>query len=179
MSNHITIRNVNENDAEALSLIYNHYIENSVITFEEETVDASEMATRIRKVAKEYPWLVWEDDGEVRGYAYASRWRERSAYRFACELTVYLHHEATGRGAGKKLYTRLIDELSSRGFHSLLGCVTLPNPASERLHAALGFEKVAHFHEAGYKFGRWLDVGYFEKLIPMSEGQSGTASSAP
>ena len=165
MDSEIIIRRAVEHDAEPLSRIYNHYIENSVITFEEETVDAPEMAARIRKVTGEYPWLVWEENGEVRGYAYASRWRERTAYRFACELTVYLHPEATGRGAGKALYSRLIEELSARGFHSLLGCITLPNPASERLHIGLGFEKVAHFHEAGYKFDRWLDVGYFEKLI--------------
>ncbi len=159
------IRNATINDAGALSRIYNHYIESTVITFEEELIDADEMGRRVEKVTASYPWLVWEEGGVVLGYAYASRWRERAAYRFACELTVYLHRDATGKGLGPRLYIKLIEELKERGFHSLLGCVTLPNPASEKLHARLGFEKVAHFHEAGYKFDRWLDVGYFEKIL--------------
>ena len=165
MENKIAIRNAAQKDAGALARIYNHYIENTVITFEEELIDAGEMGRRVEKVTADYPWLVWEEEGEILGYAYASRWRERAAYRYACELTVYLHHEATGRGAGTALYSRLIDELKARNFHSLLGCVTLPNPASEKLHASLGFEKVAHFHEAGFKFDRWLDVGYFERVL--------------
>ena len=161
------IRNVKQSDAEAISKIYNHYVCHTTITFEEEPISALEMGRRIKKVTPAYPWLVWEENEEVLGYAYASRWRERSAYRYACELTIYLHHDATGRGRGEELYTRLIEDLKSRGFHSLLGCVTHPNPASGKLHRKLAFEKVAHFHQAGYKFGKWLDVVYYEKVIPQ------------
>lgn len=157
------IRPATEADADALAAIYNHYITDTVITFEETPVSVEEFAGRIRHVLEAgYPYLVDEEDGRVTGYAYASQFRTRVAYRYTVETTVYLDQTLTGRGAGTRLYTALIDELKQRGFHLALGGITLPNPASVALHEKLGFHKVAHFSEVGFKFDRWLDVGFWE-----------------
>jgi phosphinothricin acetyltransferase len=109
-----------------------------------------------------YPWLVAEVDGSLAGYAYASRWRERPAYRYTAESTIYLSQESGGHGYGSKLYNALLDELRAGGFHAVIGVITLPNPASIALHEKLGFSKVAHFSQVGYKFEHWLDVGYWQ-----------------
>ena len=112
-----------------------------------------------------FPWYVEEENGEIIGFAYASLWKGRSAYRFTAESTVYVKHSATGRGVGSKLYSELLKELSKRSIHSVVGCITLPNEKSEALHDKFGFKKVAHFSEVGYKFDKWLDVGYWELLF--------------
>ena len=106
-----------------------------------------------------------EDEGQVVGYAYASRWKSRCAYRYSVETTVYLSSAATGKGFGSLLYEHLIAELRQRSIHSLIGGIALPNNASVSLHEKLGFEKVAHFKEVGWKFNQWIDVGYWELII--------------
>ena len=157
------IRPATPADAEALVNIYNPYITDSVITFEEEPISAEEFAGRIKKVLDGgYPYYVAEEDGRIVGYSYASQFRTRYSYRFTCESTVYLDADYKGRGLGTQLYQVLIDELRQRGFHMVIGGVTLPNPASEALHTKLGFKKIAHFSEVGFKFNRWLDVGFYE-----------------
>jgi L-amino acid N-acyltransferase YncA/protein-tyrosine-phosphatase len=123
------------------------------------------MATRIAKVRATYPWLVWEEAGTVLGYAYGSTWRTRHAYRFATETTVYLDAKAQGHGIGSRLYEALLVDLGQRGFHSALGCLALPNAPSVRLHEKLGFQKVGHMKEAGWKFGAWVDVGFWERML--------------
>jgi phosphinothricin acetyltransferase len=159
------IRPVTPSDAAVIAEIYNPYIRDTIITFEESLVSAEEIAQRIQKVTAAYPWIVWEEDGRVLGYAYGSTWRTRHAYRFAVESAIYLHVDHRGKGLGKLLYQALIQELRARGFHSLLGCLGLPNEPSVRLHEALGFTKVAHMKEAGWKFERWVDVGFWELML--------------
>lgn len=157
------IRNANEADAEALVNIYNYYITDTVITFEELPVTAEAFAGRIRHIVEDgYPYLVAEEDGEILGYAYASQFRTRVAYRFTTETTVYLKHGVSGKGLGTALYTALLEELKKRKFHVALGGITVPNAASVALHEKLGFKKIAHFSECGFKFNQWLDVGFWE-----------------
>ena len=160
------IRDALPDDAAAIAAIYNHYIEHTVVTFEEATIPPAEVQRRIdARQAMGLPWLVAAPDDEVAGYAYASRWKERSAYRNSVEVTVYLHKDAGGRGLGTRLYRALFERLRERGAHAAIGGIVLPNPASVALHEKMGMEKVAHFKEVGYKFGRWLDVGYWQRLL--------------
>lgn len=159
------IRRATTADAAAIAAIYNHYVANTVVTFEEEAVTATDMAGRIGEVAAAgLPWLVATDGDRVLGYAYANKWKSRCSYRFSVETTVYLDHTATGRGFGTALYTALVAEMKTRGMHALIGGVALPNAASVALHEKLGFKKVAHFREVGWKFNQWIDVGYWELL---------------
>jgi L-amino acid N-acyltransferase YncA len=161
-----SIRPATAADAEAIARIYNHYIAHTIVTFEEEAVDAAEMARRIADVqAASLPWLVVEDEGGIQGYAYATKWRPRRAYRFSAEVTVYLAPDESGRGLGTLLYTHLIAALRARDFHALIGGIALPNDASVALHEKLGFRKVAHFEQTGFKFDRWIDVGYWELIL--------------
>ena len=159
------IRPVQPADAQALADIYNPYIRDTTITFEEEPVTAEEMAARIAKVTATHPWLVYEDEGRVVGYAYSSVWRARAAYRHATETAIYFAMEQCGKGHGVALYQALLDELRQRGFHLVLGGLALPNEASVRLHEKLGFRKAGHMREAGRKFNRWIDVGFWELLL--------------
>ncbi|MCE1204245.1 MAG: N-acetyltransferase family protein [Holophagaceae bacterium] len=159
------IRPVRMTDAPALADLYNPYIRDTTITFEEEAVSAEEMASRIEKVTSAYPWLVWEEEGRVLGYAYASAWRARAAYRHSTETAIYFAMDQGGRGRGTLLYRALLEELRARGFHLALGGLALPNEASVRLHEKLGFRKAGHMREAGRKFGRWIDVGFWELLL--------------
>ena len=152
-------------DAARICAIYNHYVRETVITFEEQPVSEREMAERIRDVTARWTWLVAEDDGLVTGYAYASAWKSRSAYRFSVESTVYVAAEHCGRGIGMQLYRALIAALRSRHVHYITGGIALPNPASVALHERLGFRKIGHFSEVGFKLGRWVDVGYWELIL--------------
>jgi L-amino acid N-acyltransferase YncA len=159
----IKTRIASSRDAEALARIYNHYSRESVITFEESEVSPQEMAGRITKITElSLPWLVAESEGAVVGYAYASKWKERSAYRFSVETTVYLDPNNTGHGIGTKLYHELLTSLRGKSVHAVIGGIAQPNEASVALHERLGFTKVAHFREVGFKFGRWVDVGYWQ-----------------
>lgn len=156
------IRAATGDDAAAVAAIYNHYIATTTISFEEQPVAAAEMAGRIASVGATLPWLVFEQDGIVMGYAYATPWRVRSAYRFSVESSVYVSPAHPRRGIGSRLYRALLDELRTRGLHMVIGGIAQPNEASVALHEAMGFEKVAHFKEVGMKFGRWVDVAYWE-----------------
>jgi len=159
------VRPATSQDAAAIAAIYNHYVANSIITFEEEPVSVDEMSARLAEVTGSLPWLVFESDGEVKGYAYASPWKSRCAYRYSVETTVYLAAKSTGRGIGTQLYTALLADLRRRSLHSVIGGVALPNEASVSLHEKFGFEKVAHFKQVGWKFERWIDVGYWELML--------------
>ena len=159
----IPIRPAAPEDAAAICAIYNHYIATTTISFEEEPVSAGEMAQRVADVqAAGLPWLVAMEGGRLLGYAYATRWRARPAYRTSVESTVYLDREAGGRGVGSLLYHALLDELRRREVHMVIGGIAQPNARSVALHEKMGFRKVAHFSEVGRKFGRWIDVGYWE-----------------
>jgi L-amino acid N-acyltransferase YncA len=153
-------------DAEAIARIYEHYIGRSSVTFEEQPVTAEQMGRRMAEVfASGFPWLVAEEHGIIVGYAYAGRWKDRDAYRFCVESTIYLTPAQSGRGLGKALYRPLIEQLRTLGLHAAVGCIALPNEASVALHEKLGFRKVGHFSEVGFKFGKWIDVGYWQLLL--------------
>jgi L-amino acid N-acyltransferase YncA len=156
------IRDCTDADVPRVTAIYNHYIRETVVTFEEQPIEAPEMARRVAEVRKRFPWLVIEHEGAVAGYAYASLWKARSAYRFSVESTIYLAPEACGRGLGAPLYRTLLEALPRCDVHRVLGCIALPNDASVALHEKLGFKKIGVFDEVGWKFGRWVDVGYWE-----------------
>lgn len=159
------IRAAEASDAEAIASIYNHYIENTVITFEETPVSADDIAARIKKVNRfNLPWLVSEENSRVVGYAYATRWNERISYRYSAEVTIYLAPDCTFKGLGTQLYSALFDSIRD-DIHVLIGGITLPNPASVAIHEKFGMTKVAHFKEVGYKFNQWLDVGYWQKTL--------------
>jgi len=150
-------------DAASIASIYNHYVLNTVVTFEEEAVSATEMAERLAETATAgLPWLVIEQTGSVVGYAYASKWKGRCAYRFTVEATVYLAPDAGGQGHGTKLYEALFAELKKKSVLVVIGGIALPNQASIALHEKFGLQKVAHFKEVGFKFKKWVDVGYWQ-----------------
>ena len=158
------IRPATSDDSQAIAEIYNHFIDNTHVTFETEVVTASEIARRVGENAP-LPWLVADGPSGIIGYAYASKWRARHAYRFSVETTVYLHHSASGRGIGSQLYRNLLDDLRARGIHTAIGGIALPNQASVALHEKLGFVECARFNEVGFKFDRWVDVGYWQLLL--------------
>lgn len=159
----VVVRAVVPSDAARLVEIYNHYVLHTAISFEEAAISAADMAVRIDKVLQlKLPWLVAERDGVLLGYAYAGLWRERHAYRFAVEGTVYVAHDAGVRGIGTALYSSLFDLLRQAGYHTVLGVIALPNAASIALHEKFGMRQVAHFKQVGFKFGKWHDVGNWQ-----------------
>jgi phosphinothricin acetyltransferase len=159
------IRPATTDDVEQITTLYNHYVENTVITFEEDRLSATEMATRIAGVTETDLWLVSEQQGSITGYAYATPFDSRPAYRHAVETTVYLAPEHVGQGVGSKLYRALLDQLRVREFHCAIGRIALPNDASVALHEKFGFVKVAQLKDVGRKFDQWIDVGYWELLL--------------
>lgn len=160
------IRPAQISDAAAICSIYNHYVLQTCVTFEEDPVSEVDMADRIVEVTDSLPWLVLEQQEKVIGYAYASRWKSRCAYRYSVESTIYLDRSVIGRGLGRPLYEALLAEIRRGKRHSVLAGIALPNPASQGIHESLGFKKVAHFEEVGWKFDQWIDVGYWELIFP-------------
>lgn len=160
------IRDVALNDAKRITEIYNYYIENTVVTFEYDPVTELEIQKRIEKVrAKNFPYFVYEEDGEIVGYAYLSNWRERKAYDITLETSVYLDHKAIGNGVGSILYQELIERARKINIHSLIGVVSLPNEASQKLHRKFGFELIGNFRESGIKFGKLIDVEFWQLIL--------------
>ena len=165
MEGQFTIREAVPGDAPALLDIYAPYIRDTVITFEYDVPTAEKFAARIEETAAAHPYLVCERDGQIIGYAYAHRIRERAASYWAAELSIYLAPEAQGQGVGTALYRCLIDLLEQQRLRILYGCVTLPNEKSQKLHEKLGFSLVGVWHGSGWKFDGWHDVGWFEKRL--------------
>ncbi len=159
------IRKVTEADAQAICGIYNHYVTDTVVTFEQEPVSVPDMGARIRDTAGAYPWLVAESEQVVVAYAYATRWRSRAAYDRTVESTVYVRRDATGSGVGFPLYMALLEALRRQAVHAVIGCIALPNPGSVAFHEKCGFNKVAHFPQVGRKFDQWVDVGFWQTLL--------------
>lgn len=158
-------RHCTPSDAPDVARIYNYYVRETVITFEEEPLSVDDMARRITEMTARYPWLVWEQSGVIAGYAYATPWKNRASYRHSVEATVYLAHGMTGKGIGTQLYGALLDELREMDVHSVVGGAALPNAASVALHENLGFSKVAEFSEIGLKHGKWLNVAYWQLVL--------------
>lgn len=159
------IRTISTGDATQVAAIYNYYIANTVVTFDEQPVTAQEMSTRIAQVTEKYPWIAGEENGRIIGYAYASAWKVRSAYRHSAEVSIYLEHGYSRKGYGSLLYTRLLEQLQLTDLHAIIGGIAMPNEGCVHLHEKFGFEKIAHFKEVGFKLNRWVDVAYYEKIL--------------
>jgi len=166
MDKEIVIRPATVADADPVADVYNHYVKQTTVTFEEEAPSRSEIARRIREVeSASLPWLIAERDTKLVGYAYATKWHSRSAYRFSAEITVYVEASSTRIGVGSRLYDQLFPILQARGIHAVMAGIALPNEPSVALHEKYGLSKVAHFKEVGFKFNRWVDVGYWQRTL--------------
>ena len=159
------IRTATVEDAGELAAIYNYYILKTTATFEKTAIQPKEMKARIAKVIAALPWIVYEEDRQLSGYAYATEWKSRAGYKHTVETSVYLKHNAPKKGIGSLLYEALINQLIHMHFHTLIGGIALPNQPSIALHEKFGFKKTAHFKEVGYKFNKWVDVGYWQLII--------------
>jgi L-amino acid N-acyltransferase YncA len=152
-------------DAEACAAIYAPYVTGTAISFEAEPPSPEAMGRRIAAALDRHDWLVLEDDGRVVGYAYGGPYKEREAYRWACEVSVYVEQGRRRKGAGRDLYETLFRRLSARGYTMAIAGMTLPNDASVGLHRALGFEPVGTYRRIGYKDGRWHDVAWAQRPL--------------
>ena len=160
-----TIRKVTLEDAEAIQEIYNYYILNSIVTFDEEVKTLDEIKYKITDTIEKYPWFVLIENETLIAFTYANQWKDKSAYNQSIEGTIYIKNKYEGKGIGTTLYTYLINYLKSNGYHSILGVISLPNDSSVALHEKLEFEKVAHFKEIGKKFNRQIDVGCWQLIL--------------
>jgi L-amino acid N-acyltransferase YncA len=156
------IRSIELSDARAVRDIYAPYVSDSAISFEIEPPDLSVIEQRIRSLQPQYPWLVFEVDDEVLGYAYASRHRERMAYQWCVDVSVYIHLSGHRCGIGRALYIALFEILRRQGYVNAYAGITLPNPSSTGFHERLGFERVGVYTRVGYKFGQWHDVVWLQ-----------------
>jgi L-amino acid N-acyltransferase YncA len=159
------VRDASERDAAACADIYAPYVIDTAVTFESEPPSPAEMAVRIATALRTHAWLVLEDEGRVVGYAYGSRFEPRAAYRWTCELSVYVQPGRRRTGAGRHLYEALLRRLARRGFRVAVAGMTLPNDASVGLHRALGFEPVGTYRRIGFKHGRWHDVAWMQRAL--------------
>ena len=159
------IRLATMDDGSAIARIYRPSVTDSTTSFELVAPDAAEMASRVARVLERTPWLVCEMRGEVVGYAYAGRHRDRAAYQWSVEVSAYVSGDVRRAGVGRALYASLFAALALQGFKNAYAGVTLPNPASVALHTAVGFTPIGVFREIGYKHGAWHDVGWFERQI--------------
>lgn len=160
----MNIRSVKLEDAAQIAEIYNYYIQNTHQTFETEPLSSSEMQTRIAETSGKYPYLIAEEDGEIFGYAFATQFRLQQAYAYSAEVLIYVKNAAKQKGIGTQLYDKLFEELAETNIHAMIAGISLPNDASVKFHEKMGFSKVAHFRQIGYKLGRWVDVGYWELI---------------
>lgn len=171
MSN-IMIRMASPEDAEVILNIYAYYIEKTAITFEYDVPTMEEFRGRIEKTLKKYPYLILEDDGKIMGYAYAGPLKERAAYDWSVETSIYTIQGMAGRGYGRRLYEALEEVLKARGILNLYACIAYPivedeylTKNSEQFHAHMGYKTIGEFHQCGYKFGRWYNMIWMEKMI--------------
>lgn len=164
------VRLASPSDGAAVAAIYGPIVEATAISFEAVPPDAAEMARRIAQTMESHPWLVCEVDGHVAGYAYASPHRARAAYRWSVDTSVYVAERWRRSGVGRDLYAFLFDLLAAQGLVNAYAGIALPNPASVRLHEAMGFTSIGVYEGVGYKLGRWHDVGWWQRaLTPAPE----------
>ena len=159
------IRIARVEDADAIHAIYTPSITDSAVTFETELPGVEAMRQRIITRFQHYPWLVWEDNGDVLAYAYATRFRDRAAYDWIAETSIYVHANARRRGIARHLYAVLLDVMRFQGINQAVGVITLPGEVSVTLHESMGFTPAGVWHKAGYKLGQWWDVGVWQKEL--------------
>lgn len=174
------IRTASVEDAEAIHAIYVPAVDETAITFETERPGVEVMRQRILTRLQHYPWLVWEESGQVLAYAYATRFRERAAYDWIAETSIYVHADARRRGIARKLYSALLDAMRLQGINQAVGVITLPGDISVALHEAMGFTPAGVWRKAGYKLNRWWDVGVWQRELqtPANPPVAVTAFSA-
>ena len=160
-----TVRDATEQDAVACAAIYAPYVTDTTITFETEPPTVAQLRERIKAAQSTHAWLVLENDGQVVGYAYGSQFKERAAYRWSCEVSVYLDRGHHRTGGGRALYEALFTRLAERGFRTAVAGMTLPNDASVGLHRSMGFEPVGTYRRIGWKNGGWHDVAWTQRAI--------------
>jgi len=160
-----TIRLASPDDAAAVAAIYGPFCESTAVSFEYVAPSAEEIANRIRTTTAQFPWLVLDDDGQVAGYAYASRHRERAAYRWAVDVAVYVRPTHRRRGVGRALYATLFELLRLQGYFKAFAGIALPNSASAGLHEAVGFTVLGLYKGVGYKHGAWHDVVWYQMSL--------------
>jgi L-amino acid N-acyltransferase YncA len=165
-----TIRLASLNDAAQVRDIYAPFCEHTPVSFETHAPTAQEMSDRIAKILRTHPWLVYENEGKVLGYAYASPHRERAAYRWAVDVSAYVREGHRRLGVGRSLYRSLLALLQLQGFYRALAGITLPNPGSIGLHQAMGFQPLGTYQNIGYKCGRWHDVMWFQLALRDCNG---------
>lgn len=163
------IRPIRIDDIPACVSLYNPYITDTTITFEMEPLSVETFSARVHDITQQYPYYVCEDDEThaILGYAYLSPYSERKAYRFTCDLSIYLAMDVRGRGIGRALYEAIEAEARRRGFYTIIAIVTSENAASMAFHESMGFVKMADFPNMGHKFGRWLGVRYYRKNLRL------------
>jgi phosphinothricin acetyltransferase len=160
-----------DRDADAVAAIYRPAVESSIATFEEVPPDALEIANRMRSTLARTPWLVADDAGRILGYAYAAMHRERAGYRWSVDVSVYVAHEAQGRGIGRALYEDLFDRIRRQGFVNAYAGIALPNPASVALHERFGMRRIGVYERVGFKFDRWVDVAWYGVRLADPDGR--------
>jgi phosphinothricin acetyltransferase len=161
----ILIRDAVRADTQALLALYRPFVTDTAVSFELEPPSAAEFEQRIVAAQSKWAWLVAERGGELVGYAYGSSFRARAAYQWSTEISAYVHGAHHGQGVGRALYTRLLAVLTEMGYCTAYAGITLPNEASIRLHKAVGFGEVGVFRRAGYKFGKWHDVSWWQREL--------------
>ena len=160
------IRPIRIEDAAAVAAIYNHYIEHSTATFDTEPLSDRQMLSRLEAIVGRRPGYVsLSEAGEFQGYAYAHPWKEKAAYRYTLETTIYLAPRFVGQGIGRALLSHLVEGCRREGYRSLIACITQGNVASEVLHRKMGVRPVSRFVQVGTKFGRWIDVADYQLLL--------------
>jgi len=170
-NNNLIIRIATLDDAQAILDIYTPYIVNTAITFEFDLIPLEAFKERMKKVMSKYPWLVCELEGKVIGYAYASMYRERAAFNWDCECSVYIAEEAHRKGIATILYTKLFEYLKLQGLYNIYAFITYPHDSSIQLHKKFGFTEVGIFKKTGYKMGKWWDLIVMEKVLRPFEGE--------
>lgn len=159
------VRAATADDANACAAIYQPFVTDTWVSFEQTAPGASEMAARIATYGSTHGWLVAEADGMVAGYAYGSPHRTREAYQTSCDVAVYVDPKFARQGVGRSLYSALLPQLATRGFHAAYAGIALPNDGSIALHEAMGFAPVGIYREVGWKMGGWRDVGWWQRLL--------------
>lgn len=159
------LRDATIQDIPAIWDIYRPYILNTAITFEYDVPTLAQFEDRFRAITREFPWLVWEENGEILGYAYGSRAFERAAYGWDADLSIYLRQGCSGRGIGRALYETLEQRLAAQGYYVLYALVTSANAGSCAFHEAMGYREAVRLPACGFKFGQWYDVIWYEKRL--------------
>jgi phosphinothricin acetyltransferase len=169
----LTIRDASGQDAEACAALYAPYVTDTAITFETDPPQPAEMAERIAAATRTHAWVVLADRGRVVGYAYGGPYKSRAAYRWSCEVSIYLEHGRRRTGGGRALYDALFARLAQRGYRTLVAGMTLPNDASVGLHRAMGFEPVGTYRRIGWKNGAWHDVAWVQRSLATGQDPPG------